>query len=210
MISRTPSKTRFLNTSPRSTQTSEWRRSSYSTPTTSTPQSQNSTRDTSRERRTTRTHMVGASQGPHDGVQPPARSPSPAADYAIVDPPTTRTMRGEPADNIRACLAELTPDLNMYVESVHRLSERAAVVTHAAHGTSQDGLRRPTGGCRRLDDRRRRGKRCELFDETDLDAALARFDELHTACGSWRTRRVACTSAATGISRSGTGPRWPS
>ena len=50
--------------------------------------------------------------------------------------------------------------------------------------------------------------RCELFDETDLDAALARFDELHPQtprlenaasqlAASWRTSRPA------------TGPPWP-
>ena len=28
----------------------------------------------------------------------------------------------------------------MYIEAVHRLSDHGAVITHAAHGTSQDGF----------------------------------------------------------------------
>ena len=34
----------------------------------------------------------------------------------------------------------LTPDLRIYVEAVHRLSDLGAVVTHAARGTSQEGF----------------------------------------------------------------------
>ena len=66
----------------------------------------------------------------------------------------------------------------MFIEAVHRLNDLGAVVTHAAHGTSQDGfeaewrdhaLRRSKATC---------VNRCEVFDEADLDTALARFDEL--------------------------------
>ena len=39
-----------------------------------------------------------------------------------------------------------------------------------------------------VDGRRRPGQRCEIFDETDLDAALARFDELHPQERGWKTR----------------------
>ena len=46
-----------------------------------------------------------------------------------------------------------------------------------------------------------RGKRCELFDEADLDKALARFDELIRARESLRTRPAERTSALLGISR---------
>jgi hypothetical protein len=58
------------------------------------------------------------------------------------------------------------------------LSNLGAVVTHAAYGTSPEGFDAEWrmvgllvfGG----DDM----NRCELFEEADLDAALARFDEL--------------------------------
>ena len=73
---------------------------------------------------------------------------------------------------------DLTPDLSIYIEAVHRLSNLGAVVTHAAHGTSQEGF---DAEWRVIDLLTVEGdliNRCEIFDEADLDAALARFDEL--------------------------------
>ena len=35
---------------------------------------------------------------------------------------------------------DLTPDLSIYIEAVHRLSDLGAVVTHVANGTSQEGF----------------------------------------------------------------------
>lgn len=73
---------------------------------------------------------------------------------------------------------EVTTNAAIYAESVHRLSECGAVLTHVAKATSNDGFEaewRETavyiidGGL--ID-------RCELFDGNDLDAALARFEEL--------------------------------
>ena len=72
----------------------------------------------------------------------------------------------------------LTPDLVTSIESVHRLSDLGAVVSQVAQGTSDEGF---YAECRvvnvyTVDD----GilSRCEVFDEDDLDTALARFDEL--------------------------------
>ena len=73
---------------------------------------------------------------------------------------------------------DLTPDLSIYIEAVHRLSHFGAVVTHAAHGTSQEGF---DAEWREIDILTFEGdliSRCELFDEADIDAALATFDEL--------------------------------
>ncbi|MEV0668989.1 BTAD domain-containing putative transcriptional regulator [Mycobacterium sp. NPDC050441] len=72
---------------------------------------------------------------------------------------------------------ESIPDVSIYIETVHRLSNLGVVVTHTAHGTSNEGFEAEwrevslavVGG---------EITRCELFDEADLDAALARFDEL--------------------------------
>nr|WP_209923621.1 BTAD domain-containing putative transcriptional regulator [Mycolicibacterium lutetiense] len=73
---------------------------------------------------------------------------------------------------------DLAPDVTVYIEAVHQLSNLGAVVTHLASGTSHQGfeaewrevvLSTVDGG--RID-------RCEVFDESDLEAALARFDEL--------------------------------
>ncbi len=85
--------------------------------------------------------------------------------------------RGDLTANIRATW-EQTPDIGFQIAAVHRLTDSGAVVTGAANGTSRDGfgaewsqidLLMVDGG--KLD-------RCEMFDESDLDAALARFDEL--------------------------------
>ena len=73
---------------------------------------------------------------------------------------------------------DLSPTSAIYIEAVHRLSDLGAVVTHAAHGTSQEGF---DAEWRVIDLLTVDGdliSRCELFDEADLDAALARFDEL--------------------------------
>ncbi|OBB48199.1 hypothetical protein A5752_22590 [Mycobacterium sp. 852002-51961_SCH5331710] len=73
---------------------------------------------------------------------------------------------------------ETTPELTISVAAVHRLSELGALVTASAHGVSQDGF---SGEWRDVHLFTFDGdaiKRCEIFDEDDLDTALARFDEL--------------------------------
>ncbi len=79
---------------------------------------------------------------------------------------------------------DLTPDLTTYIEAVHRLSNLGAVVTHVARGTSRDGM---DVEWRIVDIFTVDGdlsSRAELFDESDLDAALARFDELEEQASS--------------------------
>ena len=71
-----------------------------------------------------------------------------------------------------------TPDISIYIEAVHRLSDLGAVVTHVAHGTSQEGFDAEWRMIALLTVEGDLINRCELFDEADLDAALARFDEL--------------------------------
>ena len=78
-------------------------------------------------------------------------------------------------------LFKSAPDINVHVEVVHRLSNLGAVVTQVAHGTSQQGFQaewREIGICTFDGDRL---SRCELFDEADLAAAIARFEELSRA-----------------------------
>ena len=65
----------------------------------------------------------------------------------------------------------------MQIETVHRLSGFGAVIAVKAYGTSPEGLaaewrmiQLPVVDGDRID-------RCEIFDDVDLDAALARFDE---------------------------------
>ena len=61
---------------------------------------------------------------------------------------------------------------------MHRLSDLGAVVTHVTHGTSQEGFEAEWRMIRLLTVEGDLINRCELFDEADIDAALARFDEL--------------------------------
>ena len=70
------------------------------------------------------------------------------------------------------------PDINVYVEVVHRLNNFGAVVTGAAHGTSQQGFEAEWREVEIFTFDGDLLSRFELFDETELDAAIARFDQL--------------------------------
>ena len=73
---------------------------------------------------------------------------------------------------------ELGQDIRTYVEVVHRLSELGAVCTHAGHGVSHEGFDAEWHGVDLLTVEGDMVNRCEAFDDADLDAALARFDQL--------------------------------
>ncbi len=73
---------------------------------------------------------------------------------------------------------DLTPDISIYMEAVHRLSDLGAVVTAGGVWDLARGLRRRVADDRPFHGRRRPDQPLEIFDEADLDAALARFDEL--------------------------------
>ncbi len=92
--------------------------------------------------------------------------------------PVVTVHAGEPADNIRD-MWEFTPDLTIYIETVHQLSDHGAVLTQASHGTSQKGFEAEWRVVELIAAEGDLVTRCELFEETDLDTALARFEELH-------------------------------
>ncbi|MCP3811848.1 hypothetical protein NLX62_05825, partial [Mycobacteriaceae bacterium Msp059] len=73
---------------------------------------------------------------------------------------------------------DLASDMLVYIESVHRLSKVGIVVTHTATATSEQGFEAEWREIALLAVDGDLINRCELFDETDLDAALAKFDEL--------------------------------
>ncbi|ORB11177.1 BTAD domain-containing putative transcriptional regulator [Mycobacterium noviomagense] len=73
---------------------------------------------------------------------------------------------------------DLGQDINTYIEAVHRLDNLGAVVTHAAHGSSSDGFNAEWRGVQILTVQAGAISRSELFDEANIDAALARFEEL--------------------------------
>ena len=75
-------------------------------------------------------------------------------------------------------LWDLQQDFSTCIEAVHRLNDVGAVFTQVARGTSQEGF---DAEWRIVEIMTAEGdliSRAEFFDESDLDAALARFDEL--------------------------------
>ncbi|MCV7397978.1 AAA family ATPase [Mycobacterium paraseoulense] len=75
-------------------------------------------------------------------------------------------------------LWQLTTDLTFRIEAVHRLTDLGMVCSHVAQGVSQDGFDAEWRGIEVQTVDGHLINRCEIFDATDLDAALARFDEL--------------------------------
>ncbi|MGA8250265.1 MAG: nuclear transport factor 2 family protein, partial [Mycobacterium sp.] len=80
--------------------------------------------------------------------------------------------------NIRAWW-DLTSEARTDIETVHQLTTVGGVVTHTTHATSNEGLGIESREIVILMVEGDLLSRCEIFDETDLDAALARFEELH-------------------------------
>jgi hypothetical protein len=73
---------------------------------------------------------------------------------------------------------ELMPQSSLYIADVHRLNDIGAVVTHVVHGTTAEGFAAEWREIIVLQGAGDWMSRCEMFDEEDFDAALARFDEL--------------------------------
>ena len=61
---------------------------------------------------------------------------------------------------------------------MHRLTNLGAVVAHATHATSQEGVEVESGELIILMVDGDLLSRCEIFNDSDLDVALTRFDEL--------------------------------
>ena len=104
--------------------------------------------------------------------------PATTADFVNIDHRRGITFEAGNLVSYVQATWDVAPDLKLHIESVHRLTATGSVITHAARGTSQEGFAaewRETvlftfeGGL---------VKRCEMFDEADIDAALARFEEL--------------------------------
>jgi hypothetical protein len=104
--------------------------------------------------------------------------PATTLDFVNVDHrPVTAVEPGDLVANLRAVWDQV-PDISLYLEAVHRLSDRGAVVTQAVHGTSQEGFEAEWREIHLVTLEGELFNRSEMFDEADLDAALARFDEL--------------------------------
>jgi hypothetical protein len=100
-----------------------------------------------------------------------------APDWVTVDHRRLPTFSGDLTAYLGATW-ELTPDIAAYIETVHRLGDFGAVITLFSQGTSQGGFAaewRMIAVSTVEGDLLSRG---EIFDEADLDAAIARFEEL--------------------------------
>ena len=73
---------------------------------------------------------------------------------------------------------DLGQTIRIYVEVVHRLSDLGAVCTYAGHGVSREGFDAEWGDVAVTTVAGDMANRCELFDETEVDAAIARFEQL--------------------------------
>jgi hypothetical protein len=104
--------------------------------------------------------------------------PPSMSDWTTIDHRVCETFEGRDLAAYARSAWDLMPDVKIRVQAVHRLSDLGVVVTHAADGTSQDGLQAEWRIIVLLVKQGENGNRCELFNETDLDAACARFDEL--------------------------------
>jgi hypothetical protein len=89
----------------------------------------------------------------------------------------TAFASGDMAPYVRA-VWDIAPDTSMHIEAVHRLTKLGAVFTYVASACTQDGFDAEWREISALTFEGDRINRCELFDETDIDTALARFDEL--------------------------------
>jgi hypothetical protein len=99
------------------------------------------------------------------------------ADFVDIDHRSLAAIgSGDLKAYIRAALND--GEYNVHIEAVHRLGDLGAVVTLVSSGTSQGGF---DGEWRMADVFTVEGdliSRCEIFDEADLDAAVALFDQL--------------------------------
>ena len=83
---------------------------------------------------------------------------------------------------------DLAPDVKNRIVAVHRMSYVGAVFTQALSATSRESFEAEWRDVVLLTFRGDSMSRCEVFEESDLDAALARFDELNRAAASTRER----------------------
>jgi hypothetical protein len=69
-------------------------------------------------------------------------------------------------------------DITTYIEAVHRLSDVGVVFVQVLRGSSADGFDAEWRLVELMTVEGDLVSRAELFDEADLDTALARFDEI--------------------------------
>ena len=124
-----------------------------------------------------RAHVVGDRGGLRRAQ--PARAPRDDAGLGEHRPsPGTAFAPGDLIAYIRAGWERRPGRPSTYIEAVHRLSDLGAVCHLCGAWDLARGLRRRVARVNLLTVEGDMVNRCELFDEADLDAALARFEQL--------------------------------
>ncbi|MGV0784205.1 BTAD domain-containing putative transcriptional regulator [Mycolicibacterium sp. XJ766] len=104
--------------------------------------------------------------------------PRAAPDLVNVDHrPGVAFMPGDLFPYIHAAW-DVSPDLKVHIETAHRLNRVGTVITQAANGSSHHGFDAEWRQIVVFTVDGDAVNRCEMYDESDLDVALARFDEL--------------------------------
>ncbi|OBG40167.1 BTAD domain-containing putative transcriptional regulator [Mycobacterium sp. E3198] len=102
-------------------------------------------------------------------------------DWAYVDHRSAASFEASDLASLLRATWDLAPDTKMYIEAVHQLTDAGAVLTHAAYGTSREGFDAEWRMISLLTVAGDLIDRCEVFDEADLDTAIARLDQLSRA-----------------------------
>jgi hypothetical protein len=110
--------------------------------------------------------------------------PATTPDSVFVDHRPVLTVDAVDLPSYLRAMWDVTPDIRVEIEAVHRLSELGAVLTHAVNSTSPEGFNAEWRGILICTLEADLVSRHEVFDEKDLDAALARFDELDRPASS--------------------------
>ncbi|OBK24095.1 hypothetical protein A5634_04280 [Mycobacterium asiaticum] len=121
------------------------------------------------------------------------RQKLPTADWITVDHRQLAIIETTDFPSAMRGIWDVTPDLSIHITAVHRLSDLGVVATYVAHGTSPDSVEAEWRFVNLLVIEGDQINRCEVFEEADLEAALARFDELQT-----QTRRLENTAIRAG------------
>jgi hypothetical protein len=110
--------------------------------------------------------------------------PATTPDSVFVDHRPGLTVDSVDLPSYLRVMWDVTSDIRVEIAAVHRLSELGAVLTHAVNETSPEGFNAEWRGILIYTLEADMVSRCELFDEEDLDAALAKFDELDRSASS--------------------------
>jgi hypothetical protein len=116
--------------------------------------------------------------------------PAMTPDHVYVDHRPLVSLEGVDVATSLGAMWDITSDFNVYAEAVHRLDELGVVVTQVLNATTHEGLDAELRMIAVAIVERELCSRIEYFDEADLDAALARFEELHPQAPRLKTRQV--------------------